>query len=449
MRLLKFITYPLRRLGYYIHHRLGYYLYLLFIIPYIFYKSKKAGKDRKYHQMPRLLWGPVPILNNKYWCNALKESGYVSHTLMTGHYPINKKEDFDYYLGDYIKSSDFFKKYFNRFVRFFEFIEIINSYDIIHIPCTGFILSDTFLKGYELKLLKLAGVKIVVIPYGGDYFRYSRIKNPLLINGFLKSYPDAARVEKEIQDNVDKWVRNADIFLPGIALDGIGRWDIVVPSNLVMDLQKWTPTVKETHFDGSNGVVRVLHTPNHRGFKGTEFIINACNELKAEGLKIELLLVEGMSNDEVAKLMKYEVDILVEQLIFTGYALSGLEGMASGLPVLCNFDDPHYTHLFYLYSYLNECPALSTTPFTIKENLRLLITKPELRRELGKAGPKYVRKYHSYSTAQFLFGEIYKKIWFNEDVNLMELFEPIKENSYNNMSEKIEHPLVRGKIVHS
>lgn len=448
MQLLKYILYrsrPIFKILNVIWYRFSLY-YLFYLIKK---KAKRAGKKREFNSRPKLLWGPVPILNNKYWSNALKELGYKSHTLMTHFYEANNKEDFDYYLGNFATTGKFTSKYLKHFIPHLDFIKAIEDYDIIHIPVSGFILSEinSPFKDRELEWLKLAGVKIVVLPYGGDFFRYSRIRNPLLANVLLKTYPEAARNEVHIQKNIDRWVANADIFLPAIALDGIGRWDVVIPSTLTIDTEKWASSTKKERFNGQNGTVKIIHTPNHRGFKGTDFIIKACEDLKKDGLQLELILVEGRTNEEVAELMQHEADILVEQLIFNGYALSGLEGMSSGLPVLANLDNQEYTELFYLFSFLNECPIFSTTPYTVKDNLRLLITKPELRKELGQAGRQYVEKYHSNKSAQFIFENIYQKIWFNKEVDLMELFEPLKPNSYNNRTEKIKHPLVKGKLV--
>ena len=448
MRLIRYIYYKLRHVRRFLLSIIHFLLHVI-VVCWVLIQAKLIGKKRDFSQMPRLLWGPVPILNNKYWNNAMKEMGYESTTLMTHHYGANKKGDFDNYLGSFANPNRLVSKYFSSLVVYFDFIKAIKEYDIIHIPCSGFILNtqNTWLKNYEIRILKWSKVKIVVIPFGGDYYRYSRIRSPLLINVFLKSYPLAAREEKSIQEDVDRWVEVADVFLPSIALDGIGRWDLVVPNTLTIDTQKWCLTKKVSENDGKNGAVKIIHTPNHRGFKGTDFIIKACEELKEEGLQLELILVEGRTNEEVAELMQNEADILAEQLIFNGYALSGLEGMSSGLPVLANLDDKEYTELFYLFSFLNECPILSTTPYTVKDNLRLLITNPELRKELGMAGRKYVQKYHSNKTAQFIFENIYQKIWFNKEVDLMELFEPLKPNSYNNRTEKIKHPLVKGKLV--
>ena len=196
------------------------------------------------------------------------------------------------------------------------------------------------------------------------------------------------------------------------------------------------------------GTVKVIHTPNHRGVKGTEFLFQAVEELKAEGLLVELLLVEKRPNDEVKRLMVEEADILAEAFLFTGYGMSGIEGMASGLPVLANLEHEAYTRVFRRYSYLNECPILSTTPETLKENLRVLVTNPDLREELGRAGRRYAEKYHSDETAQYMFGAVYDRIWFGKDVDLMNLFHPLK-SEYNHRTPPVEHPLVDNRLPDS
>ena len=47
-------------------------------------------RSRKKH---KIIFGTTPILNNKYWSNALKDIGIESETLMSTYYDsINKKE---------------------------------------------------------------------------------------------------------------------------------------------------------------------------------------------------------------------------------------------------------------------------------------------------------------------------------------------------------------------
>ena len=58
----------------------------------------------------------------------------------------------------------------------------------------------------------------------------------------------------------------------------------------------------------------------------------------------------------------------------------------------------------------------------------------------------YVKKYHSFKTAQYMFNSIYDKVLHNKDVDLINLFHPIL-GEYPNRSPKIKHPLVNNRIV--
>jgi hypothetical protein len=260
------------------------------------------------------------------------------------------------------------------------------------------------------------------------------------------SYPQASREQKLISKDVEYWVKNADLVIPGVmGPEGLGRWDVLAPSSLVLDLKKWIPTRKNCTADGLNETVVVAHSPNHRGAKGTEFILDAIDTLKAEGLKIELKLLEKVSNDVVRDVMSQKVDILVEQIIFTSHGLSGLEGMASGLPTISNMEDETYTLPMRRWSFLNECPIVSASPETIVDVLRKLVKRPKLRSHLGRASREYVEKYHGFDSAQFLFSNVLDYLYGKKD-SLINLYHPIL-GDYVNRSPKIDHPLVKNQIV--
>jgi glycosyltransferase involved in cell wall biosynthesis len=161
-------------------------------------------------------------------------------------------------------------------------------------------------------------------------------------------------------------------------------------------------------------------------------------------LLVELVLLESVPNEQVRQIMQ-EVDILAEQFVASIYALSGIEGMASGLPLLVNLESEPHTRLFRRYSYLDECPALSTSPETIVTNLRRLVTDPALRETLGRAGRRYVEKYHSYATAKYMFGSIYRRVLEGEEVDLMRLFDPFT-SPYVMAIDRIDHPLVENRL---
>ena len=227
--------------------------------------------------------------------------------------------------------------------------------------------------------------------------------------------------------------------------DGFGRWDVLLPSGLFLDLNQWEASGRLSSNNGKDGSVVIVHAPNHRGFKGSEFVIEAVKLLRAEGLKIELRLLEKIQNTEVRRILAEDADILVEQLVFTGHGLNGLEGMASGLPTISNLEDDSYVLPMRRWSYFSECPLVSATPENLVEVLRKLITRPELRCELGRAGRAYVEKYHGLDSAQYLFSNVIDYVYGRKG-SLINLYHPLL-GEYPNRLPKIENPLVNNRIV--
>lgn len=399
------------------------------------------GKNRQ-----KVIFGSTPILNNKYWVGALKEKGIDAETLMKNYYStINEKEDFDKYFYDLIPTV-FQKPYFeDAAYLLFVWLYLIKYAKIIVMPFDGFIFKKYFWK-FEYFLCKINHIKVVILPYGYDAYMYSKIKDISLQNALLISYPNAAKDEQMITKKVFFWSRYADCIIAGfMGCDGMPRWDIPIFQLIQINTDEWQKKDIYSMHNGKTGVVKILHSPNHRGFKGTEYLIKIVQDLRDEGLQIDLVLLEQVPNKNVRKWMQ-EVDILAEQFIATAYALSGIEGMASGLPVLANLDQEVYTTMFRRYSFLNECPILSTTPEMLKDNLRLLVTTPALRKELGELGRQYVEKYHSYEMTNYLFTSIFKKL-DGENVDLMNLFHPLKSEYVQ--KNYIITPLTNNKYLKS
>jgi glycosyltransferase involved in cell wall biosynthesis len=391
-----------------------------------------------------LIWGPTPLINNKYWSEALKRGGWDSKTLMSHFMPINVREDFDLYYEDLVPPYVWPQRLRRALAPFAALAYIIRHAAVFHPSFLGGPLGETFLWRLEAYLFKRAGVRTVVQPYGGDVYMYSRVFDPSLTNGLLISYPEAGRYEDRITARVRYWTRHADIIIPGFNFDGLGRWDVPVGNNIPVDIEQWRCKTHYSMHDGITGPVKVMHAPNHRGVKGTEYVLDAVEQLKAEGLQIELVLLEGVPNERVRELMQ-EVDIFADDFLFSGYGLAAIEGMASGLPVMCNMEYTDYTQVFRRYSYLDECPVVSTSIETIKPNLRALILHPELRKELGRAGRQFVEKYQSYETTHYLFTSVYKKLLDGEDIDLMNLFHPLMSD-FNRQVPPVRHPLIENRL---
>lgn len=405
-----------------------YFSTIPFIVLYLIFTPKKNKK---------VIWGPTPMINYKYWSESLKEIGYDSETVVNGVYNIHNKSDFDIYCEDLIPKYLKFNK--NKLCPIVIFIYIIKNAKVLHTSFDGGPLGKTPIWFFEPYLYRLFQVKTIVMGYGADFFMYSKIEDLSVRHAIQCSYPEASKNEKSIEKNVFFWVKNADIIMGGIQLDGLGRWDCL-PVNPLAFKNK---ILALKSIKASSEIV-IVHSPNHQGFKGTEFIIHAINELIEEGFKIKFILLENIKNEKVLQILANECDILIEQVIYQGYGLNAIEGMANGVPVLSNLNNDAYLNVFRRYSYLNECPILSTTPETLKNNLRLLIANKDLRLELGKLGIEYTKKYHSYKSSQYLYKSVLNKL-DGENIDLMNLFHPLKSEYVQ--KNYIKTPLVNNRYI--
>lgn len=398
---------------------------------------RSSRRDR-----PRLVWGPEPILSYAHWSRAMRDAGHESETVMqTVYTAINRREDFDVLYDDLVAPA-----YAFLLGPYAAFVRSLFRADVFQHHYSGGFLSTTPLWRVEAELLHLAGARVVTQAHGNDAYLSSQIIDLSVRHVLLANYPRLARREARTRRRVEYWTARSDCTFGGPLMDGIGRWDVLPSGIATIDVQQWRRATTYSRADGSHGgTVRVAHAPNHRGFKGTEYIIDAVQQLQAEGLDVKLVLLERIQNSEVRRILTSEVDVLVEQIVSMGYALNGVEGMAAGLPVVANLEDDRHTAVLRRYSYLDECPILSAGPETIADSLRALVIDPDLRERLGRAGVAYAAKYHSDEAAQYLYGSIYRRIWHGDDIALLDLFHPLT-SEYNASLPRVEHGLVRNRL---
>lgn len=391
-------------------------------------------------ESPSLVWGTDPIPNFAFWSAAMKKNGWKSETWTTKPYSISQRSDWDRVLGESSPFIPDFLKYH------WAFLAALVRHDIFFISFGGFFLGKSSSSRTQAFLLKAARKKVVVLPYGADAYSYARVFSPSTSHALMVSYPEAAKRGESITKQVEYWVKYADVLIPGfMSMDGIGRWDVLTPSPLAIDLEKWPQKTPKSGFNGVNGTVVITHAPNHRGFKGTEFLLLAVEVLKSEGLQIDLTLLEGVSNVRVREVLLNETDILVDQLVFSGYALNGIEGMAANLPTVSNLEDSNFLLPFRRWAFLEECPLVSGSPENITDVLRTLVTRPDLRLELGSAGRNYVEKFHGFDSSQFLFEKVISYLETGDQNALRDLYHPIL-GDYSKKSPRIKHPLHRNQI---
>ncbi len=154
-----------------------------------------------------------------------------------------------------------------------------------------------------------------------------------------------------------------------------------------LDLDEWTPVEKET---GATPVV--LHAPSHRGAKGTRHVVEAIERLKSEGVSIEFVLVENLSNAKARKLYE-RADLVVDQLLAGWYGGLAVEAMALGKPVICYL---RQSDLSFLPEEMRaDLPLINATPGNVYAILRewLVDRRGELQAR-GSVSRAYVERWH-------------------------------------------------------
>ena len=376
-----------------------------------------------------LVWGPVPVINNKYWSHAMREAGHPSVTLMREYFAaINERSDFDLYFDDVTP-----RWLPRRFGPYAAAYYVLRRARVLHLPFSGGPLGGTPLWRVEAQLLRLARVRSVLIPYGADLFVEDRLLSESLRTALGRMREPDPAVEAQRAAVVDYWQRHADVIVVGFAFDGLTRIDAPVGNMIGLDLAEWPLPPPRPGHDGRNGPVTIFHAPNHQGAKGTAEIEAALETLRDEGLSVELIPRSRVPNRAISGLLA-DADIHADQILVPGYGLAAIEGMASGLPVICNLSDRVYTSFLREHSFLAECPVVSATPDSIVDVLRRLVTDPEIRLRLGAAGRAYVERYHSFDAVRYVFESIYASL-DGAEVDLGHLFA-------ESHRPPIDHPLV-------
>ena len=202
-----------------------YFLIIPLLIIYTFF----IKKNRR-----RIIFGPVPMINYKYWSEALNKHNYDSITLVSNVYKIYAKDDFNLYYDDlmpsWLNKIEFMKYAITGPI--FSYLYVVKNAKLINISFIGGFLGNTPIWFLENFLYKIAGIKIVVTGFGGDFYMYSKLLDQSLKQVLLMSYPDMAKKEILISKKVKYWTKRADAIINGVQLDGLGRWSCL-PVNMI------------------------------------------------------------------------------------------------------------------------------------------------------------------------------------------------------------------------
>jgi glycosyltransferase involved in cell wall biosynthesis len=148
--------------------------------------------------------------------------------------------------------------------------------------------------------------------------------------------------------------------------------------------------------------VRIVHAPSNLEKKGTQYVIEAC-----EQLPVDLDVVHGVRNEEAVERYR-QADIVVDQVLRDWHGIFAIEGMALGKPVVTSLDEDAVRQTEDAFGV--KVPIVRATKEDLVERLRPLVESFEERKRLGEAGRAYVEEVHDLERMTDRLLDIYSRI---------------------------------------
>lgn len=166
----------------------------------------------------------------------------------------------------------------------------------------------------------------------------------------------------------------------------------------------------------ADGTVRVATAPTFRAGKGTDLLIAAVAKLQAEGLSVELDLIEGVTNADCIR-RKASADIYFDQVATVdaqkgtqypgGYGCNAIEAWGMGLPVIAGATP--YTIDRMRREFNRRLPFANATPRTLVTVLRRLVQSADLRAEWAAKGMEHAARFHAEIPAIERLMDLYER----------------------------------------
>ena len=366
---------------------------------------------------PRIWHGFTPLHSTSWMVHADRAVGFPSMSVVTNtrahRYALVRSEDFDRVFED-VDGARWDDVHWRALTHLLLHGDIWTAY----FDCLFAHWTERRKNILIFRLIKLAGIRIVVQQHGSDVVCLgkftSRYDWPQRMQADYPSW-DLAAQKPVVEERIALFDRFADFVIAGDSTVEpiLPRFDAGFHTTAV-DLELLKPVSR-----APRQVPVIIHAPNHRNVKGTPYLLDALERLRALGFPFELRLIERVPRHE-ALAMYADADIIADQFIIGGWGIFALEGMALGKPVLTYLDEVHLSRSVY-----ND-PVVNTTPENVYRVLAVLLTVPALRERIGAASRRSIERYHSFEAVGEVWKRVYDHVWYGKPLDLESttLFEP-------------------------
>jgi hypothetical protein len=271
--------------------------------------------------------------------------------------PKNKIESAFFKLRD-IKNKKIIDEYITKYD--------LKNYDVIHFDGGMDFYRDV---SFALKL-KEAGKKIICCYFGSD----------LRSRGIFEKLNDISDLNLTVEyDHLGLHPNINYIFFP-------------------FDTEKYSLRIN------NNKVLKIIHSPTNRLFKGTDKILKVIEEVKKE-IKIDFVLAENIDRKDLLAI-KSECDLSIDQVggLFggTGYGKNSIENLSIGLPTITEFTDDYL-------KFIGDNPFIHSLIDDLKSKIIHFNKNRDELKTLATEGRDWVEKFHSFDSVNKSLNKLYDK----------------------------------------
>ncbi len=257
--------------------------------------------------------------------------------------------------------------------------------------------------GMELSGMRFAGAKIIYHLRGSEIRDSNLVKK---INPFHYLHAN----EKSVKNFPHHWQNSFKNFLHAFA-DRVLVVDAEVARyystatiiNRAIDIDQW----KYKGVGNTSDKPVIVHAPSRRVVKGSEYILNAVDNLEKAGLSFDFHILENMTNSEVREKLE-NADIVIDQLRIGAYGVLAVEAMALGKIVLAYLDDDIIDH------YEGHCPIINVNRDDIEDQLRMLIINwsknIDKMKDIGERSRDFCEQVHCSKKIARKLDKIYSEV---------------------------------------
>lgn len=401
-------------------------------------KNKFKGRVLYYGQMYYHAW---------YLSRELRKLGWRADVVNYDHNENNQM----YYHGEDFRFR--WSKINSIIPQVLFYIKTFFSYDIIHFSGAegiGFLwqfywlfrklkidkILPESLKRLDIKLLKLAGKKIVYSNSGcldgvsQTSFSKWGPENVCRDYCIWYNHPEACSDKKNLAwGKIRNKIADYQCALGGNRADYNDDPKVhEVPWFYCLDKNFWNPNLlvpTKYRLPFSEDTIKIFHSVGNfesrttavggKNIKCTHIYIPLIERLKKEGYKIELIFFQDVPNKKL-RYYQIQADIIVDMLTYGFFGAQVREGMMLGIPCVC-YLRPEWLESMRkeIPEYVDELPVVNAVPETIQDVLKDLIENPQKREEIGRRSRAFALKWHSSTVGAKKMEQIYLKLLQKND----------------------------------